>query len=547
MSTRTTESLEAIERKICDLAAEEFAIPRDEVEPHARLLEDLHCDSIDLLALMHAVEQHFQSKIPLSDMFVKALFTREPFRLCYLAEMVYLQFVNESPPSNWQKTRDCLKDKEPLPRNVAKPDRLRRSLAQIEIEVCSVTEKELGLAQGESSPASRLLEDLGCDSLAILCLSMELEEHFQVSFSNAGYDPSPKSIFTRPQLCLRDFAEAIYVQQNADWIQRDSIGTPMIAECSNAAFTQLGSIWWQPQPLGPEMLFDQLDDVGEWQQFRRRSDGMRCVLILAAEVEIGCDDSDALPDEQPWHCVRLDAFLIDAEPVSTTAYCRFLNSVEAEPEHLAIWFLQNQRDDRIAQLPIHFSGWQWKPISHTEMLPMMLVSWYGANAYSLWSNGQNWRAYRTDSGFLPSEAQWEYAAQGAFADSSLPESETPNFVFAKHRVGATYDVNTIPMAPVHHLLGVSRFGLTHMAGNVWQWCSDWYDEEFYHSREARLPNPINQQNSRIRSERGGSWVGPKELCRRTYRRGRIPAAFGRCLGFRCISSVNTSPAVASKR
>lgn len=80
----------------------------------------------------------------------------------------------------------------------------------------------------------------------------------------------------------------------------------------------------------------------------------------------------------------------------------------------------------------------WTPLAGAERMPMMLVSWYGANAYSLWANRRDWHSYRggeneTDS-FLPSEAQWEYAARGAEArsypwgnDDPAPEKcVTPN-------------------------------------------------------------------------------------------------------------------------
>ena len=82
---------------------------------------------------------------------------------------------------------------------------------------------------------------------------------------------------------------------------------------------------------------------------------------------------------------------------------------------------------------------------------------------------------------------------------------------------------------------VIPFGLHHMAGNVWQWCRDWYDPSFYQRAEANATNPVNRTPTLVRSERGGSWIGPAELCRSSYRRGRPPSVRGRCLGFRCAS------------
>ena len=97
-------------------------------------------------------------------------------------------------------------------------------------------------------------------------------------------------------------------------------------------FTQLDGRW-EVSASPKQGLFEPLKTRSHVAEYRRRSDGMRCLLIPSASVEIGCDSPDAQPDEKPKHVVQMDSFLIDAEPVSTTAYCRFLNSVgEVAPE-----------------------------------------------------------------------------------------------------------------------------------------------------------------------------------------------------------------------
>merc|ERR1712190_414817 len=104
---------------------------------------------------------------------------------------------------------------------------------------------------------------------------------------------------------------------------------------------------------------------------------------------------------------------------------------------------------------------------------MFLVSWYGANAYSLWANGQNWENYKmTVDSFLPTEAQWEFAARGAQIQS-FPWGNamaTPSLL----RVGwgeeglDDFTLGAIRLVDVNVEMGLSKSGLRHMAGNVWQ-------------------------------------------------------------------------------
>lgn len=250
--------------------------------------------------------------------------------------------------------------------------------------------------------------------------------------------------------------------------------------------------------------------------------------IPARQVTLGSDDSNFLTDEQPKHQVNLDSFLIDIEPVSVIAFCRFLNSIDANEEELADLVSLPCEDDRITQLQFERKEDRWLPRPNVGRQPVVLISWFAANAYSLWANSDNWREFATASGFLPTEAQWESVASGAF-------DVRENVLAGQHVPGARYADGQMPIANVDSPNGVSSFGLRHMSGTVWQWCRDWYDPNFYKSATATQTNPVNQKATGVRSERGGSWVGPLELCRPTYRRGRAPSARGRCLGFRCVS------------
>jgi formylglycine-generating enzyme len=428
--------------------------------------------------------------------------------------------------------------------SAANPNRPLR-LIDLEQRVLDVAAEQLGLCRQKISPRDRILEDLGCDSLDLVEFIMAVEETFGVTLPDDAPNPVYKAVFTRQPFCLSDVAELVYLQHGTGTPNRRAWRGPKEKPLTPATlpFSQLDGRWHRE--LNGKLL-EPLTSQGSHRQFRRRSDGMRCVLIPSAAVEIGCDVPGAGLDEQPKHIVELDSFVIDAEPVSTTAYCRFLNSLgDINRDVLADWFVLDPQDDRNQHMLIAFTAGVWQAVPGTERWPMILVSWYGANAYSLWANGKDWKSYRSENdtweeSFLPSEAQWEYAARGNRCQPYPWGNGTPSqelMRYGQHRRLATYRADAMPMADVNEMIGMSPFGLHHMAGNVWQWCRDWYDDSFYSRLEATNANAVNRIPSGVRSERGGSWVGPAELCRSSFRRGRPPAVRGRCLGFRCISKL----------
>jgi acyl carrier protein len=425
----------------------------------------------------------------------------------------------------------------------------------VQRRVLAITCNSFGLDPARITLESRWGEEIRFDSLDLMDYFAALEAEFRITISNAA----TQRWFPSLPFPLRRVADMVLALcregKTASHPPRHAPAPLPEIEC--VPFTQLGGTpsaadWLSGplyEPMGPNRE--------GWPQYQRRTDGMRCVRLPGGEAWVGSDAPDALPDQRPAHRVQLSPFLIDAEPVSVTAFARFLRRLSPiPPEVLREWCLVGWGDRREQHFPQRKRWGSWEPIPGTERQPMVLVSWFGASAYSLWANRRDWCHYRGDgkipaglldrkppqglATFLPSEAQWEYAARGP-EPSPYPWGDAPptpeRLRAASHAAGAVYTAETLPAADVSARLGMSPFGLHHMAGNVWQWCRDWYDPDFYKNPEGSQPDAESRGATGIRSERGGSWVGPAELARSSYRRGRPPWASGRCLGFRCVGLV----------
>ncbi|MEM7225501.1 MAG: SUMF1/EgtB/PvdO family nonheme iron enzyme [Pseudomonadota bacterium] len=417
--------------------------------------------------------------------------------------------------------------------------KVRPPLNEIQARVIDITIEHIGVDRDKISLDSRLVDDLHVESLDLVKLVMAVEDYFQLTLPEPDEvgDLVYKEVFTRADFTVGDMAELVHLRwRNPPPAPRPAAGvrpTPATRD----TFAQLGGLL----ESAPKSLYRALGPNQQGvERFRRLTDGMACLRLPGGPVELGSEEPDAGADERPLHQLELAPFLIDEEIVSTTAYCRFLNSIGALDEATErAWFRLPEDERRFAQQPLRRERGFWVPYPGTETWPMVLVSWFGAKAYALWANGADWRVWAEAGGdYLPSEAQWEYAARGP-RPRRWPWGERapyPGEINAGlHVMRARYaTASELPLLPVHALSGVSPFGLLQMAGNVWQWCRDWYDPEAY---EKARNGSESAPDTGVRSERGGSWVGPVELARSSYRRGRRPLARGRCLGFRCVGQV----------
>ena len=260
-------------------------------------------------------------------------------------------------------------------------------------------------------------------------------------------------------------------------------------------------------------------------------DGAEMVLIPAGEFEMGTDSSEVsqlvqwakkwysearasqFEDEAPRHTVYLDAFYMDRYEVTNALYKKFMDATgHKAPEH---W-------DSGGAYNFPFDG---------PDQPVAYVSWYDAKAYAEWAGKR-----------LPTEAQWEKAARGGLAGKRFPwgdsDPDGSQCNFADNRYWGHSDKSVKDgyryTAPVGSF-SPNGYGLYDMAGNVWEWCADWYDEKYYANSPGSKPTGPGSGTSRVL--RGGSWWNaPDDL--RAAARGWYyydQSSFSRNGGFRCVS------------
>ncbi|MDE0317038.1 MAG: SUMF1/EgtB/PvdO family nonheme iron enzyme [Candidatus Poribacteria bacterium] len=249
-------------------------------------------------------------------------------------------------------------------------------------------------------------------------------------------------------------------------------------------------------------------------------DGM--VLIPEGEFQMGSEDGDADNDEQPEHSVFVDAFYIDVNEVTNA---QFKDFVLANPE----W--QKKRIDGKFQNGNYLHDWNGNNYPDEEGdHPVRYVSWYAAMAYAEWVDKR-----------LPTEAEWEKAARGGLKGKKYPWGNNIN------GTRANYGKNIGHTTPVGKYLP-NDYGVYDMAGNVWEWCLDAYESDFYANSPKRNPVAGADNVAEIvkdfenvvtdRVLRGSGWNGNPEWLRAANRYGDSPAYAGiGALGFRCAKNV----------
>jgi len=259
-------------------------------------------------------------------------------------------------------------------------------------------------------------------------------------------------------------------------------------------------------------------------------DGMEMILIPEGEFYMGSEGEEFPPDEKPRHRVYLDAFYIDRYEITNRMFADFLNAVkpsEGKGGERWRWVvirndLKTKEREKWFPAEIEYVSGRYRAVRGFEDFPVITVSWYAAEAYCRWAGER-----------LPAEAEWEKAGRGGLNYRDFPWGNQVPTLDSGVVFGRTWKDNFLP-APVNKVGNYppNGYGIYDMAGNVQEWCADWYMPDYYSRSPYR--NPRGPEKGTLKVVRGGSWVAVPGGLRVGARYPVSPSAQYNTNGFRCV-------------
>jgi formylglycine-generating enzyme required for sulfatase activity len=269
-------------------------------------------------------------------------------------------------------------------------------------------------------------------------------------------------------------------------------------------------------------------------------------FVMGAATNVGQESASA--DETPQHAVSVSAFYIESNEVSKEQWD---GVYDWATEH-GYGFSPGCGQGKAGTHPVDFVTWhdcvKWCN-ARSEMAGL-------AACYTV--SGEVYRAgeYAPDCDFrargyrLPTEAEWEKAARGGLSNRRFPWGDTSTIQHARANYNSdgidsfdtspttgfhpSYSVGAEPYTSPVGSFGANGYGLCDMAGNVSEWCWDWYAADYY--AQSPAADPTGPAVGAARTARGGSWVASALLCRIPHRVNSDPAIKGDNCGFRCVRS-----------
>ena len=280
--------------------------------------------------------------------------------------------------------------------------------------------------------------------------------------------------------------------------------------------------------------------------------GMKFALIPAGEFMMGsaqtpeevvadafgsdAEDVKYFKREHPQHRVRITKpFYLGMHEVTVGQFRQFVNEqnykTEAERGTGGYGYLNGKRDFH-KELSWKKPGMEDESFRQPDNHPVLQVSWNDANEFCRWLSTKDGVTYR-----LPTEAEWEFACRAgtttpfhfgsilngkqANCDGNYPYDTTSKGPYLKR---------TTPVGS----FAANSFGLYDMHGNAFEWCADWFDEDYY--KNSPVDDPRGPSTGSYRVFRGGGWFSYARFCRSAFRLGYAPGDRFYGLGFRVLRS-----------
>ncbi|MCE5322312.1 formylglycine-generating enzyme family protein [bacterium] len=253
------------------------------------------------------------------------------------------------------------------------------------------------------------------------------------------------------------------------------------------------------------------------------------IWIPAGSFVMGNNGSEgySYADEVPQHAVNLSGYYIGKYEVTRGEYRKFMDAGGySNPDYWSSDGWKWKRDRTQPQYWDAVEDWETGSFTQTDSHPVTGISYYEAEAFCKWAGGH-----------LPTEAQWEKAARwtgdhpNVYPWGDEWDAEKCNNTNDHNMAGGGY--GKCQSAPVgSYPDGASPHGCLDMAGNVWEWCSDWYGNKYYH--QSPTDDPQGPETGSYRVLRGGGWREGGYGMRCAYRRSEVPYNGWFDLGFRVV-------------
>lgn len=230
------------------------------------------------------------------------------------------------------------------------------------------------------------------------------------------------------------------------------------------------------------------------------------VKIKGSTYIMGNDNGEA--DEKPEHKVTLSSFEIDKNEITEAQYEACVRSGKCTSAHYTDGKCLAWTPDGFRNVGVPFTR-------RNPDFPVVCVTWFQAQAYC-----------QAQNKYLPTEAQWEYAASIGKKYKYSWGDNTPSSSLCA--MSSNQKPNKVGS------FNPNDFGLNDMTGNVWEWTSDFYAKDYYSF--SRSDNPPGPEAGHYRVVRGGGWYSNAEQLRITNRNWFSPDFAEVSIGFRCVSN-----------